>query len=116
MAPIKEIEKYKCLVCGDIKKINSPDEITFIYCMACQQRANHRRLRGQRVIDYKTLREEFENVLIDFRQLIRQANYSLRKIEDMGELVAEAKSLRERIEIQHSDLVHSLNEQIIKGD
>jgi DNA-directed RNA polymerase subunit RPC12/RpoP len=112
----KTTHNYKCLMCGKQKELNFSRSDCVNFCLDCGYRTNHKLFEGQQITDYKTLKQDFELVLEEFRNLTTKLNYNLRKIEDLQELVTQAKGLRERIEIHHKDLVHSLNEQVIKND
>jgi len=110
----KTLDKYKCMVCGTIKSINTYESQVYFYCYKCLKRTNHRIVKGQKLKDFKTLKSEFEELLDEFKQVIRQTNYALRTIENLSEIKESVNQLQIRIDQQNQDLIHSLNEQVIK--
>ncbi len=111
----KKIEKkYTCLKCGQERLVNSTEDIIFFFCINCQERTKHRRNKGQIIQDYKTLKKDFEFIIEELRDVLKTASYQLSKVQDLSELVETAKRLENKIDKQYCDLIHSLNEEVVK--
>ena len=100
---------YKCMSCGKTALIKAHQDEVFSYCFNCNFRTNHKLVDKQRVSDFKCFKDEFQDMIEEFREITKLANYQLSKLHQIEEFVLQAQMIEKRLDDQYTKLMQSLN-------